>query len=137
MRTHIPFAALTVSVLILTSCGSRVDRLQAGSPLAVVVGVHAPDRDQRVRHAVLRQLPIGSSRLQIEAFIRQNFAGVAYRVTTTDDSRAFIQLTAPHVLIRALDITGFPGEDRVEIYLVLAPGERLKDVIVRSHEAYV
>jgi hypothetical protein len=86
---------------------------------------------------VLRQLPLGSSRQQIEAFIRANFVHVTYRVTTVDDSRAFVQLRTPHVLIRALDMTGFPGVDRVEIYLVVTAEERLKDVIVHSDEAYV
>jgi len=93
--------------------------------------------EQRIREAILQQLPLGAARPQIEAFIRKNFVRLGYAVTTTDDARALAHPTDRHVFIRAVDHTGFSGTCRVEIYLILTPDERLKDVIVRAQEAYV
>ncbi len=67
----------------------------------------------------------------------KHFIRVQYAVTRSDDSRALAPSSAPHIFIRAIDDTGFPGTCQVEIYLLLTEDEHLKDVVVRATEAYV
>jgi len=140
MRTR---AASTISILAaflaLVSCGSHITRIRKDSPLYLPVVQIAPHDswEQRVRDAVLQQLPIGSTRDQMQAFLHKHFVRVQYAVTHSDDSRALAPSSEPHVFIRAIDDTGFPGECRVEIYLLLTSDEHLKDVVVRATEAYV
>jgi hypothetical protein len=140
MRAHTTSTITVFAVaLALSSCGSHTTRIRKDSPLylpAVQIAPH-DSWEQRIRDAVLRQLPIGATRDQIQTFLHQHFVRVRYSVTRADDSRALAPLTEPHVFIRAIDDSGFPGECRVEIYLLLTPDERLRDVVVRAREAYV
>jgi hypothetical protein len=143
MTTFSRVSRLSFSIIVaiaLASCGDRsTNRIKQGSPL-FEPAVRLDDREvweKRIKDAILRQLPIGSEKAQIEAFIRDNFDGVSCGVTTTDDSRALAHIAKPHVFIRAIEDTGFPGECRVEIYLILGTDERLKEVIVKGIYGYV
>lgn len=130
--------AITAAVL-LVSCGRSINRIKTDSPL-FEPAIHLDDREvweKRIKDTILRQLPIGSEKARIEKFIRDNFDGVSYSIITADDSRALAHITKPHVFIRAIDDIGFPGECRVEIYLILGTDDRLKDVIVKGIYGYV
>ena len=128
---------LGAGALHLMFPGSHINRIRKGSPIYLQAISFAPEWEQRVRDTVLQQLPIGSARQQIQAFLQQHFVHVQYRVARSDDERALAHFEEPHVFIRAIDDTGFPGECRVEIYLLLSADERLKDVIVKCMEVYV
>jgi hypothetical protein len=125
--------------LLLAFSGHHVTRIKEHSPLYIPAITLAPadNWEQRIRDAVLQQLPIGSTRQQIQAFLQQHFVHVQYFVARSDDDRALAHFNDPHVFIRAIDDTGFPGECRVEIYLLLTPEEHLRDVVVRAIEGYV
>jgi hypothetical protein len=114
-------------------------RIKEDSPLYIPAITLAPANnwEQRIRDAVLQQLPIGSTRQQIEGFLQHHFVRVQYRVARSDDERALARFSEPHIFIRAIDDWGFPGECRVEIYLLLTPEEHLRNVVVRSIEGYV
>jgi hypothetical protein len=133
----LPLAVIFGGRLFLAFSGHHINRIKEHSPIYQQAHSFAPDWEQRVRDAVLQQLPVGSTRDQIAAFLQKNFNHVQYAVVRTDDSRALAPQTEPHVFIRAIDDTGFPGECRVEIYLLLTPEEHLRDVVVRATEAYV
>ncbi len=123
--------------LALDSCDDSKDAVKKDSPLFLpVVQIYPHESwERRIGDAVVRQLPIGSKRPQIEEFIHKNFIGVRYEVTTHDDSRALAHPTEPHVFIRAADQTR-PGIFQVEIYLMLTSDETLQNVVVRTSEAY-
>ena len=124
---------------LLGFSGHHINRIKEDSPIYIAAITLAPSDtwEKRVRDAVLQQLPLGSTREQIQAFVQKHFVRVKYTVTHSDDSRALAPSSEAHVFIRAIDDTGFPGECRVEIYLLLTPDEHLRDVIVRAAEAYV
>jgi hypothetical protein len=131
--------ALLLVGFALTSCyrNDSKDRVRKDSPLFLPAVQIYPEESwqQRIKDAVLQQLPIGSERSEIDAFIQKNFVGIKYHFTTSDDSRALAHLTEPHVFIRTAEQTS-PGIFRVEIYLLLTSDERLKNVVVKTAEAY-
>ncbi len=127
---------LGAGALQLMFPGGHINRIRKGSPIYLQAISFAPEWEQRVRDSVLQQLPIGSTREQIQAFLQQHFVHVQYRVIRSDDERALTHFSEPHIFIRAIDDWGFPGECRVEIYLLLSPEENLRDVVVRATEAY-
>jgi hypothetical protein len=128
---------LAAGALHLMFPGSHINRIRKSSPIYPQAMSFAPEWEQRVRDTVLQQLPIGSTRQQIQAFLQQHFIHIQYRIARLDDERALTHVDEPHVFIRAIDDTGFPGECRVEIYLLLSADERLKDVVVKCMEIYV
>jgi hypothetical protein len=128
---------LALGALHLMFPGSHINRVRKASPIYLQAISFAPEWEQRVHDTVVQQLPIGSTRQQIEAFLQHHFVHVQYRLVRSDDERALAHFAEPHVFIRAIDDIGFPGECRVEIYLLLSADERLKDVIVKCMEIYV
>ncbi len=138
--------AVSAALLLLAAAGLHVvfpshhdTRIKEASPIYIpaITLYPAEDWEQRIRDAVLQQLPIGATPQQIQEFLQQHFVRVQYRVIRADDERALAHFSEPHIFIRAIDDWGFPGECRVELYLLLGPEERLRDVIVRATQAYV
>jgi hypothetical protein len=127
------------AVYVMFPNGHHDTRIKEHSPLYIPAITLAPSDtwEQRIRDAVLQQLPIGSAPQQIQGFLQQHFVRVQYRVGRSDDDRALVRFSEPHVFIRAIDDWGFPGECRVEIYLLLTSEERLRDVVVRAIQGYV
>ena len=133
----LPLLVIFGGRLTLAFSGHHVTRIKESSPINWQATSFAPNWETHVRDAVLQQLNIGSTRQQIQAFLQQHVVHVQYRVTRSDDDRALAHFSEPHIFVRAIDDTGFPGECRVEIYLLLTPEEHLRDVVVRATEAYV
>jgi hypothetical protein len=127
------------AVYVMFPSGHHDTRIKEQSPLYIPAITLAPSDtwEQRIRDAVLQQLPVGSTSQQIQAFLQQHFVRVEYRIAQSDDERALRRFSQPHVFIRAIDDWGFPGECRVEIYLLLTPEEHLRDVVVRAVQGYV
>ena len=125
--------------LLLVSTGHSDTRFKRDSSI-YLTAIKLDSRDvwqKRIRDAVFQQLPIGSTREQIQAFLQKHFVRVPYHVVHSDDERALTRFSEPHIFIRAIDDWGYPGECRVEIYLLLTPDEHLRDVAVRAIEGYV
>jgi hypothetical protein len=139
LLTFAGLVALAVGGLFLMFPGSHINRIKQDSPL-YLPATQLNDHniwEQRIRHSVLQQLPIGSPRDRIQAFLQKHFVHVQYRVTSSDDSRALTHVTEPHVFIRAIDDSHLYGQCQVEIYLILTADERLKNVIVKGVYGYV
>jgi hypothetical protein len=133
------FLLLFGKQLLLVSTGHSDTRVKKTSAIYIPAITLWPSDtwEQRIRDAVLQQLPIGSTPQQIQAFLEQHFDRVQYRIAQSEDERVLRRFSEPHIFIRAIDDRGYPGECRVEIYLLLTPDERLRDVAVRAIQGYV
>lgn len=104
------------------------------SPLYAAISPGSNYDNKRIQTSVLQQLPLGSRRLEIEAFIAKNFTGVTYFV---EDDATFDKAGKLKVKIQAVSYQSLSGREKVEIYLILDRDGRLEQVVVESDRAYL
>src|SRR5436305_11555342 len=133
MRAHSKFAAFlfALAALLVLSAGawlfmfpgSHINRIKEDSPLFLIAIKLDPPQtwEQRIRDGVLQQLPLDSTRQEIQTFLQRNFVRVPYVVTRPSNPLTLARIGGPHVFIHAIDDSGFSGRCQVEIYLLLTP----------------
>src|SRR3954453_2096835 len=93
-------AAGLIILLLLTACAPSSSTIlvrQDSALYPAVTKLWPGSRERRVRSAILEQLPLGSSRAEIEQFVDRNFIGVVVLITTSDDKRALAHPKEPHI----------------------------------------
>lgn len=116
----------------------HITRVKIDSPLRSVITPEGYDyNDVKIRAALLEDLPIGSPRKQIEEFLARHFTDVAYSIRSTSSSQLHYKPNGAHVFIPAVDVRSLAGGETVEVFLLLDSNERLKDIAVKSHRAYL
>lgn len=114
-----------------------INRIRPDSPLRSIVVPEGSDYSHnKIRTAIVEQLPIGAPPLQIKEFLAQHFSDTSYNVSRKSLESPKLA-NQPYVFIRAIDVTSLAGGEYVELYLVLTPDEHLKDVVIKSHRAYL
>ena len=136
------FFTCVLACALLASCGffspRSINRIKNDSPLRQVIQPEGYNYDDaKIKTAVLQQIAPGVSRQQIEAFLAQNFTGVAYSVSTKSVPGVASQSPQACVFVRPVDISNSSGGEHVDIYLLLDSSEHLRDVVVESHRSYL
>ena len=115
-----------------------INLIKLESPLrAIVETENGSYNNAKIREAILQQLPMGSSRQQIENFLSRDFVDARYVVASSPPSHGLYQGNESHIFIRPVEVSNLGGGQRVEIYLLIGQSERLKDVIVKSDFSYL